>query len=320
VAGGTGVIGVPLVKKLAVFSDNILVVANSDIRNAKKILPKNVKYKKRDLRLLNDCILVTKNIDYVFNLVGIKGSTGIGETKVLDFFNSMIMFQTNLFRAAIKNKIKKFMFVSSICGYPYSIKAKKEDFFWHGLPRQNDKIPGLVKRIGELHIEAAHKQLNWKGGFIVRPSNIFGPHDDFNPKTAQVVPSLIYKLINAAETKKKRVKIWGNGKNIRDFVFSEDVADIIIRIMTIKRAINDPINIGTLKPVSIQSLACILRDIIDKTIFIEWDKSKPAGDLVRILNTKKLRNILPNFNQHSLKDSLVKTINWYKDHYNIYKH
>ena len=318
-AGGTGVIGIPLVKKLAVFSDNILVVADIDIKNAKKILPKNVKYQKKDLRLSNDCSLVTKNIDYVFNLVGIKGSTGIGETKVLDFFNSMIMFQTNLFKAAIKNKIKKFMFVSSICGYPYSIKAKKEDFFWEGLPKQNDKIPGLVKRIGELHLEAAYKQLNWNGGFIVRPSNIFGPHDDFNPKTAQVIPSLIYKLIHASESKNKRVKIWGNGKNIRDFAFSDDVADIIIRILSIKKAINDPINIGSLKPVSIRSLAFLLRDIIDKTIIIEWDKTKPSGDPVRILNTKKLRKILPNFYQHSLKNSLVKTIKWYKDNSINYK-
>ena len=310
VAGGTGVIGLQLVKLLSRYSKKIIVAGTHEKNFAKKNLPKNIKYIKTDLREFKNCIRVTKNIEYAFNLVGIKGSSGIGENKVLDFYNSMIMFQTNLFKASLENNISKYMFVSSICGYPNFNKKKKEEIFWNGLPKQNDKIPGLVKRIGEIQIEAAYKQLDWKGGFIVRPSNVYGPFDDFNPKTAQVIPSLIAKFLESSKNK-KFVNIWGDGSAKRDFIFSEDAAEAIMRIMTVQKAFNYPINLGAGHAISIKKLALCLKEIINKNIYINWQKDKPTGDSIRVLDTKRLKEILPNFKTTPLKNGLIKTVDWY---------
>lgn len=311
IAGGTGVIGLQLAKILSRYSNKILAVGAHDNKFAETNLPKNIKYIKADLRVFDNCINVTKNMEYVFNLVGIKGSTGIGENKVYDFYNSMIMFQTYLFNASLKNNISKYMFVSSICGYPHSNKKKNENIFWDGLPKQNDKIPGLVKRIGEIQIEAAYKQLNWNGGFIVRPSNVYGPYDDFNPATAQVIPSLISKFCKSLKDKKK-ISIWGDGSAKRDFIYSEDVAVAIMNLMTIPKVSNYPINLGAGKAISIKDIVFSLKEIINKDVIISWQKNKPTGDSVRVLDTTRLKKVLPNYKQLSLKEGLIKTVEWYK--------
>ena len=307
VAGGTGVIGTQIVNQLIKFTKNIYVVASEKKQLIKNRLPINVKYTCLDLKRYDHCRTATKNMDIVINAVGIKGSTGIGETKVFDFYNHMLQFQQNLFKSSIDNKVKKYLFISSICGYPFSKNKKKEEFFWEGLPKQNDKIPGLVKRIGEIQIEAALKQLNWKGGYVVRPSNVFGPYDDFDPATGQVIPSLIKKFLLASK-KNKSVKIWGNGNNLRDFIYSEDVANIILKVLSRNNLANLPLNLGSGRGYSIKYLAETIRNIIDKNVKIVWQKNKPTGDKIRVLNTNLINRKIRNIKIHSLKSALIKTI------------
>lgn len=308
VAGGTGVIGIPVVNLLSNLGSKIFVVSQHSSNYAKKKLPKNVKFRKADLRLLSNCKRFTKNMDIVINLVGIKGSTGIGNSKVSDFFYSMIMFQTNLMQAAYLNKVKRFMFVSSICGYPFSNKEKYEEDFWKGLPKQNDMIPGIVKRLGEIQAEAFFKQENWKGLRIIRPSNVFGPHDDFDPNTGQVIPSLIAKLFS----KNKKLSVWGDGSAKRDFVYSWDIARAILRILKENKFIADPINFGAGRSISIKLLVKKILKIskIDKKVI--WKKNAPTGDKVRFLSMKKFKSSINGFKSTSIDDALKETIDWYK--------
>ncbi len=250
VAGGTGVIGLPLVRMLSEFGSKISVVSMHSKKFAKKFLPKNVKFYRSDLRNFKNCNKFTKKKDIVINLVGIKGSTGIGKSKVADFFYSMVLFQTHLMESSFRNKVKKFVFVSSICGYPQTKKKKDEKDFWNGLPKQNDMIPGIVKRLGEIQGQSFLDQNNWRGVRIIRPANVFGPHDDFNIKTGQVIPSLITKIFK----KDKKIEVWGDGKAKRDFIFSEDVAKAIIRVLYSKNVNSQPLNFGSGKAVSIKFL------------------------------------------------------------------
>ena len=314
VAGGTGVIGIPIVDLLSKLGSKILVVSQHSPSYAKKNLPKNVKFKKSDLRLLSNCKKFTKNMDIVINLVGIKGSTGIGNSKVSDFFYSMIMFQTNLMQAAYLNKVKRFMFVSSICGYPFSNKEKNEGDFWNGLPKQNDMIPGIVKRLGEIQAEAFFKQENWQGLRILRPSNVFGPHDDFDPNTGQVIPSLIAKLFS----KGKKLIVWGDGSAKRDFVYSGDVARAILRILQENKFIADPLNFGAGRAISIKLLVEKILKVskIDKKII--WKKNASTGDKVRFLSMKKFKSKIKGFKTTNIDDALKETINWYKENKKLY--
>lgn len=312
VAGGTGTIGIPVIKRLLQWDAEVTVVSMDTEEYARSVLGDEIVFHKMDLMKLENCLSATKDQEYVFNFVGIKGSTGIGETKVASYLVPMLWFQTNLMEAAFRNKAERFMFVSSICGYPYSLEPKKEDTMWDGLPKQNDKIPGLAKRIGEVQAEAYLKEYGWDAVRIVRPSNVYGPYDDFDPATAQVIPSLIRRCLDGENP----IKVWGDGSVVRDFIFSEDVADWMLRVLE-SGPCCEPLNLGCGTGISIRQLAETVVECIDPDITIEWDTSKPSGDPVRILSMQKTTEVIGQLPAVSLKDGLLKTIEWYSENKQI---
>jgi len=307
VAGGTGTIGIQVVKKLIKKQANITVVSMDEEKFAKKILGPDILFKKIDLTDLNNCKKAVKNQDMVFNLVGIKGSVGIGETKVASYLTSMLKFQTNLMEASFLEGVKKFLFVGSVCSYPQS-KIHYEDNMWNGMPKQNDRIPGIAKRVGELMGEAYKLEHGWDAVRIVRPSNVYGPFDDFNPATAQVIPALISRMVNGENP----VNVWGDGSAIRDFIYSEDVAYWILEVMK-KAPPCLPINLGSGKGVTIKEITKTIAKLINPSPSIVWDKDKPSGDPCRILAMDRAKYLIGYYPKTSLEDGLRKTIEWYKE-------
>jgi GDP-L-fucose synthase len=308
VAGGTGVIGIPTVRRLCAIGAQVSVVSMDTEKYAEKVLPAGVNFRRRDLTQFEACNEATKGQDVVFNLVGIKGSTGIGETKVASYLVPMLWFQTNLMEAAFRSGVERFLFTSSICGYPESTLPKREETFWDGLPKQNDRIPGLAKRIGEVQGEAYLKEYGWDAVRIVRPSNVYGPYDDFDPRTAQVIPALIRRVLDGENP----LSVWGTGEAIRDFVFSEDVADWILR------AVADgppcvPLNLGSGVGLSLKQLAETIVSTLSPNTSIEWDSSKPTGDPVRILSMEQTRKYLGELSCTPLAEGIAQTAKWYQN-------
>lgn len=312
VAGGTGMIGISIVNRLLKFGSDITIASLESNEFATKLFGKRVKFIRTDLTDLDNCKKVTKNQNLVFNLLGIKGSVGIGLTKTASFLVPMLRFQTNLMDAAFKNKVQGFLFTSSICAYPESSKPKDEETVWDGQPKQNDRIPGLAKRIGEIQAESYLLEYNWQAPKIVRPANVYGPYDDFNPQTAQVIPALIARMVNGENP----VKIWGDGSAIRDFIFVEDVVDGILLAME-KAPAALPINLGSGRGVTIKKMAQIIAELIPNEPKLSWDTSKPTGDPVRILSTKRAKKVLGFSAKTPLEDGIKKTVEWYlkSDHY-----
>ena len=308
VAGGTGVIGIPTVKRLCTLGSLVSVVSMDTENYAAKVLPSDVNFWRRDLTQFDACSEATKEQDVVFNLVGIKGSTGIGETKVASYLVPMLWFQTNLMEAAFRNGVQRFLFTSSICGYPESTVPKREETFWDGLPKQNDRIPGLAKRIGEVQGEAYLKEYGWEGVRIVRPSNVYGPYDDFDPRTAQVIPALIRRVLDGENP----LSVWGTGEAIRDFVFSEDVAEWILQVVADGPSCV-PLNLGSGVGISLKQLAETIVGALASDTMIEWDSGKPSGDPVRILSMEQTRGYLGELSCTPLAQGIAQTANWYQN-------
>jgi GDP-L-fucose synthase len=306
VAGGTGVIGIPTVKRLLEAGAEVTVVAMDPPEYAEAVLPDGVLYRRLDLTLLDNCLSATEGQEVVLNLVGIKGSTGIGETKVASYLVPMLWFQTNLMEAAFRHRAERFLFVGSICSYPYSAEAKREESLWDGLPKQNDRIPGLAKRIGEVQGEAYLKEYGWDAVRIVRPSNVYGPFDDFDPATAQVIPSLIRRVLDGENP----LTVWGDGSAVRDFVFSRDVAEWILRVMATGPAC-DPLNLGNGNGITIRELAETIVSVLSPGTSIVWDTEKPSGDPVRILSMEKSESILGNLPKTPLAEGIRQTAEWF---------
>ena len=299
ITGGTGLIGIQLSKELHRLGAKITVVSLE--RNLE--LPKKINFLKTDLRKLENCIKVTKNMDYVFHLAGIKGSPKMTKMKPYSFMTPMMMFNINMLDASRVNKVKRFLYTSSIGVYNPS-KIMKEKDVWNTFPSYNDWYSGWAKRVGELQAEAYEIQYKWKNISIVRPANVYGPYDNFDPENAMVIPS----LISRASSGERPLKVWGDGSPIRDFIYSEDVASGMMKVMEL--AYNKPVNLGSGNGVTIREIADNIANLMPDKCEVIWDTSKPSGDKKRIMNTERAESIgiKPEI---SLHEGIKKTIEWY---------
>ncbi len=304
ITGGTGLIGRKIIKLLLEMDCKIRLVSldSYDEDSIDKI-----EFIKADLRNFENCLECSKDIDIVIHLAGVKGSPKMCIDNPASFLTPTVMFSFNMLEAARKNKVRDYLFTSSVGVYSPA-EIFYEDSVWSTFPSQNDWFAGWAKRICELQIEAYKKQYDWKNLYIVRPANVYGPFDNFGDDSSMVIPSMIKKFLTAKVNKDNKVTLWGDGSPIRDFIFSEDVARCMLRV--IESNYEKPINAGSGLGYSIKELAQIIRNKIDKNIDIIWDKSKPNGDKIRLMDTKSYKNL--NFeNKFDLENGIRETIDWY---------
>jgi len=140
----------------------------------------------------------------------------------------------------------------------------------------------------------------------VRPSNVYGPYDDFNPQTAQVIPSLIRRVLDGENP----IVVWGDGSALRDFVYSRDVAESILRILY-DGPVCDPLNLGSGTGVTIRQLAETIVETLSPKTEIIWDTQKPSGDSVRILSMDKTESILGKLPLTPLAEGIRQTADWF---------
>ena len=177
VTGGKGMIGRHLVKILIhEYQANVTVTD----------LP-------TDLRDRDACAKICKGQDYIFHLAGIKGSPQRCMQSPASFSVPMIQFNANMVEAAYNAGVKWFLFTSSVGVYHPAPTFIEEDV-WKTFPSENDWYAGWAKRIGEMNVEAYIKEYDWNKASIVRPANVYGPHDNFG-QWSMVIPSLIKNSI-----------------------------------------------------------------------------------------------------------------------------
>jgi GDP-L-fucose synthase len=270
-------------------------------------LPEGVVHIKIDLRQFDDCVSACEGMDYVFNLVGIKASPKVTLEQPFDIMGPMLQFNTNMIEAALTTPSVKWFLYTSTVGVYTPAEVFYEDAVWDGFPSRNDWYGGWAKRMGELQCEAYEKQFGVGKCSIIRPANVYGPYDNFDPKNSMVVPSLIRK---AAEN--DIIEVWGDGSSIRDFVHAKDVARGMI--FAVENKITKPLNLGSGSGVSIKRLAEIVAEYFGKEI--KWLTDKPSGDAKRIFSMERATSY--GFeNQVSLKEGVIDAIEWFLENKDI---
>lgn len=301
VTGGSGLIGRPLVEMLFKTGSTVTVASLDD----PSLTPKGVKFVKADLREFSNCVYICKGMDIVFHLAGIKGSPMLNQKQPASFFVPTITFNTNMMEAARRQNVSRFLYTSTVGVYEQA-EIFHEDDVWRTFPSENDRFAGWAKRMGELQAEAYKIEYGWDKISIVRPANTYGPFDNFDPKTAMVIPS----LINRALSGENPLTVWGDGSPIRDFIYSKDVAEGMM--LAVEKGINVPVNLGSGKGITIKEIAEeIAKNVPNGPVKIVWDKSKPKGDAKRLMDIKRAEKLLGFKPKYSLEEGIKETIKWY---------
>ena len=304
VAGGTGLIGIPLVEMLVAQGAKVRIASLDDRSRAHP----SAEFLRLDLRSLENCMQACTGMQFVFNLLCVKGSPAVTTTRPASFFVPMILFNTNLMDAAHKCGAEGFLFASSIAVYaPAEIFL--EDDVWKTFPSPNDRFAGWAKRMGELQAEAYKTEHGWNNITIVRPANVYGPYDNFDSVNAMVVPSLIKRAVSG-ETP---MVVWGDGSSERDFIHAHDVARGIL--MAVDKAPGTVLNLGSGNGLSIKQLVETIVGQSSTPLKITWDKSKPSGDRKRIMDVSRAKAI--GFEAAITIAAGVKAVTkWYSENHN----
>ena len=311
VTGGSGMIGRQLVSLLKNENAEIHV---ADL-NKPVNMPDDIIFHNVDLKNFDNCKNICKGIDYVFNLVGIKCSPQVCIERPAEIMGPMMQFNTNMLEAAMLSNIEWYLYTSTVGVYEPA-EVLFEDDVWNSQPSKNDWYGGWAKRMGELQCQAYEKQFGKGICSIVRPANVYGPYDNFDPENAMVIPSLIRKA-NDNEI----LEVWGDGSPIRDFIHCRDVALGMMHL--VKNKVTEPVNLGSGSGISIKQIA----DIISKRFGreIKWLSDKPMGDKRRVFDTKRAEKY--GFKtQISLEFGINETIDWFienkeiiDERYNVFR-
>jgi len=305
VAGGTGMIGLPLVELLLQEGARVRVASLDDPVRANN----DTEFVQIDLTSLENCLKVCKGIDFVFNLLGVKGSPAVTTKKPASFLYPTAKMELNMLEASRIQNVSGYMFTSSIAVYsPASIFY--EDDVWKSFPSPNDWFSGWSKRFGELQVESYKIEYSWKDIFIVRPANVYGPFDNFDGQNAMVVPSLIRKALSGESP----MNVWGDGSAVRDFIHARDVAEGMLILAKKKPA--QPVNIGSGEGLSIKELVHTIISNVNPSPSVYWDKTKPVGDEQRVMDMSRA-NTYGFKPKISLHQGIKEVIEWYLENKNL---
>ena len=302
VTGGTGMIGRYLVELLLDKGARVRVASLDDPSRAHP----EAEFHRVNLTEFRECAAVCKGMDMVFHLAGVKGSPLMTKTKPASFFVPTISFNTNMMEAARQAGVERYLYTSTVGVYAPA-EVFHEDDVWKSFPSENDRFAGWAKRMGELQAEAYKIEYGWDKVAIVRPANVYGRYDNFDPKNAMVIPSLIRRALDGESP----LVVWGDGSPVRDFIHAGDVAEGMLAAMA--NPDKTPVNLGSGSGVTIRRIVEIIVANLDKKPQVVWDSSKPSGDAKRLMDVSrgKAMGWAPRI---SIEDGIRDVMDWFRTH------
>jgi len=307
VTGATGLVGMHLVPRLLNAGAKVISLAmNPPVATNLGYEVADVEFAAVDLRFPGSASRYVCGADYVFHLAGIKGSTGIGRALGHTFYTDTILMNTHVLEAAYNWEVPV-LYTSSIAVYPPLQRRCEVHDTILGNPHSADIFAATAKRAGEVQLEAMRSDFDdW---LVVRPANIYGPYDNFDPETAMVVGALIGRI----EAGESPLEVWGNGRAVRDFIMADDVANAMVMLMANENLRPGIFNVGAGEGSTIKTLVNTMSRLWDDVTDVRWKSGAPTGQHYKVLDTKPIRtqtNWKPWF---SLKDGLRVTRQWYQD-------
>jgi GDP-L-fucose synthase len=248
----------------------------------------------------------------VIHLAAKVGGIGFNQEKPAELFYDNLIMGTQLLHEAYLRNIEKFVALGTICAYPkFTPVPFKEEDIWNGYPEETNAPYGLAKKMMLVQSQAYRRQYGFNSIFLL-PVNLYGPGDNFDPRSSHVIPALIKKCFDAIDAYNDKIEVWGTGSATREFFYVEDAAEAIC-MATDTYNKSEPVNIGAGFEISIKELTELIAKLTGFQGKIIWDKSKPDGQPRRMLDTTKALKEFMFTAKTNLTTGLIKTIDWYKE-------
>ncbi|PKN17097.1 MAG: GDP-fucose synthetase [Deltaproteobacteria bacterium HGW-Deltaproteobacteria-6] len=298
VTGGKGFLGHHLINRLNEYGCLSINIAD---------LPEYNLTNPVDIRRMFD----TTKPDIVIHLAAKVGGIGFNQEKPAELLYDNLMMGTQLIHEAWLHKIEKFVALGTICAYPkFTPVPFKEEDIWNGYPEETNAPYGLAKKMMLVQSQAYRQQYGFNSIFLL-PVNLYGPGDNFNPRSSHVIPALIKKCFDAMDSHSDTLEVWGTGQATREFFYVEDAADAIC-LAADSYEKSEPVNIGAGFEISIKDLTELIAGLVGFPGKIVWDTSKPDGQPRRLLDTSKAMKEFGFKAATDLSTGLNKTIDWYR--------
>ena len=302
VTGGAGFLGKQVVKQLCeagVEPNKITVLRSQDC----------------DLRTMENCQRAVDQQDVVIHLAAHVGGIGLNREKPAELFYDNLIMGTQLIHAAYEVGIQKFVCIGTICAYPkFTPVPFKEDDLWNGYPEETNAPYGIAKKALLVQLQSYRQQYGFDGIYLL-PVNLYGPEDNFDPRSSHVIPALIRKVDEAQQRGDKQIPVWGDGSPTREFLYSEDAArGIVMGTQFYSGA--EPVNLGTGYEISIKNLITVICKLMDYEGNLVWETDQPNGQPRRCLDTQRAKQSFGFAAQVGFEQGLRNTIEWYRKHAN----
>ena len=300
VTGGNGFLGKQVVEQLCQAGANIDKISTPRSREL-------------DLTKWSNCQQAVQQQDLVIHLAAHVGGIDLNREKPAELFYDNLMMGTQLIHAAHEEGVKKFVCVGTICAYPkFTPVPFKEDDLWNGYPEETNAPYGIAKKALLVQLEAYRQQYDFNGIYLL-PVNLYGPEDNFDPRSSHVIPALIRKVHEAQQRGDKQLPAWGDGSPTREFLYSTDAARGII-MATQKYNESAPVNLGTNHEISIKDLVETICELMEFEGEIVWQTDQPNGQPRRCLDTQRAKDKFGFVAQTEFRQGLKNTIDWYRKH------
>jgi GDP-L-fucose synthase len=247
----------------------------------------------------------------VIHLAAVVGGIGANRAHPGQFFYDNLMMGSLLMEHARLAAIPKFVAVGTICAYPkFTPVPFREETLWQGYPEETNAPYGLAKKMLLVQSQAYRQEYGFNSIYLL-PTNLYGPGDNFDPRTSHVIPSLIRKCLEAAQRGDPEIEIWGDGSPTREFLYVKDAAEGIV-LAAERYNDSEPVNLGSGSEISIRDLAILIAEFTGFKGKFRYDPSKPNGQPRRQLDVSRARQYFGFEAKFSFREGLREMIDWYR--------
>jgi GDP-L-fucose synthase len=250
--------------------------------------------------------------ELVIHLAAEVGGIGANQANPGRYWYANLIMGAHIIEQSRLQGVEKLVVIGTICAYPkFTPVPFKEDDLWNGYPEETNAPYGVAKKTLLVGAQAYREQYGLDAIFLL-PVNLYGPHDNFNPKTSHVIPAMIRKMIEAKQSGEEEVVLWGDGSPTREFLYVDDCAEAIV-LAAERYNGSDPVNIGTGGEIAIRDLAELIAELTGYEGKLAWDTSKPNGQPRRRLDTSRAERLFGFRAKTQLREGLERTIAWYQE-------